>query len=123
MSYFNIISQTMSTMFVRGISEIAELLVSIKRIQTFLLNEEFHDTSLSTTNSKSTNNNIDLEMFKVTAKWLMSKNEDTLENISFCVEKGTLLGVIGPVGSSKSSLLQTILGKRFFGKRNFENFN
>lgn len=35
-SYFNVVSQTMSQMFVRGIAEIAEGLVAFKRLQNFL---------------------------------------------------------------------------------------
>ena len=39
--YFNILSQTLSAMFVRGIAEIAEALVAMKRLQRFLeLNEK-----------------------------------------------------------------------------------
>lgn len=39
-SYFSVISQTLSQMFVRGIAEIAEGLVAIERIQRYLESEE-----------------------------------------------------------------------------------
>lgn len=39
-AYFNIVSHTMSQMFVRGVAEIAEALVSIKRLQHFMEQEE-----------------------------------------------------------------------------------
>lgn len=39
-SYFGIIAHTMSQMFVRGVAEIAEVLVAFKRLQNFLLLEE-----------------------------------------------------------------------------------
>lgn len=39
-SYFSVIAQTMSQMFVRGIAEIAEGLVAVERIQSFLEGEE-----------------------------------------------------------------------------------
>lgn len=39
-SYFAIIAQTLSQMFVRGIAEIAEGLVAVSRIQEFLESEE-----------------------------------------------------------------------------------
>lgn len=39
-SYFSVIAQTMSQMFVRGIAEIAEGLVAVERIQWFLESEE-----------------------------------------------------------------------------------
>lgn len=35
-SYFSIIAMTMSQMFVRGVAEIAEVLVALKRLQNFL---------------------------------------------------------------------------------------
>lgn len=55
-SYFSILAHTMSGMFVRGVAEIAECLVAVKRLQKFLLFEEFqpgnvtNDLLLSTSN-------------------------------------------------------------------------
>ncbi|XP_067906009.1 ATP-binding cassette sub-family C member 12 [Heterodontus francisci] len=37
----------------------------------------------------------------------------TLHNISFCLEKGLLLGVCGNVGSGKSSLISALLGQMY----------
>ncbi|XP_051158203.1 ATP-binding cassette sub-family C member 4-like [Leptopilina boulardi] len=42
-SYFAILSHTMSGMFVRGFAEIAECLVAIRRLQHFLMYEEFEE--------------------------------------------------------------------------------
>lgn len=39
-SYFSVIAQTLSQMFVRGLAEIVEGLVSIERIQRYLESEE-----------------------------------------------------------------------------------
>lgn len=39
-SYFSVVAQTMTQMFVRGVAEIAEGLVAFERIQNFLENEE-----------------------------------------------------------------------------------
>ncbi|XP_058800099.1 ATP-binding cassette sub-family C member 4-like isoform X2 [Phymastichus coffea] len=41
MSYFNMMAITMSYMFVRGISEISECKVALKRLQNFLMYDEF----------------------------------------------------------------------------------
>lgn len=55
-SYFNILANTMSGMFVRGFAEIAECMVAVRRLQNFLTYEEFqtgnvtNDTLLSTSN-------------------------------------------------------------------------
>ncbi|XP_048515444.1 ATP-binding cassette sub-family C member 4-like isoform X2 [Athalia rosae] len=40
-SYFNILAQTMSGMFVRGIAETAECLVAVRRLQYFMMYDEF----------------------------------------------------------------------------------
>ncbi|XP_015437296.1 PREDICTED: probable multidrug resistance-associated protein lethal(2)03659 [Dufourea novaeangliae] len=46
-SYFNILAHTMSGMFVRGFAEIAECLVAVRRLQHFLLYEEFQEKGVS----------------------------------------------------------------------------
>lgn len=116
MSYYNILAQTMSTMFVRGISEVAELFVAVKRLEQFLMNDEYvvSDVPLLTTsnaNKKITYDRPDIIVKGLTAKWLATSSEDTLKDISFSVGPGELLAVIGPVGSGKSSLLETVLGE------------
>ncbi|XP_044751806.1 ATP-binding cassette subfamily C member 4-like [Coccinella septempunctata] len=113
MSYYNILAQTMSTMFVRGISEVAELLVAVKRLQQFLTNDEyiFTDPPPNNNDFRSVSDDIDLCLKDVTAKWNIASSDDTLKNISISVRRGELLGIIGPVGSGKSSLLETVLGE------------
>lgn len=114
MSYYNVIAQTMSTMFVRGISEVAELLVAIKRLQDFLLNEEFVPFKNQQNNNddavKKFNNDL-LYLDGLSSKWSPNSTELALKNINLHIKERTLTGIIGPVGSGKSSLLQTILGE------------
>lgn len=52
---------------------------------------------------------IGIYVTNATAKWSETSAENTLSNISVSVGPGTLLAVIGPVGSGKSSLLHLIL--------------
>ncbi|CAG9814465.1 unnamed protein product [Phaedon cochleariae] len=113
MSYFNILSQTMSSMFVRGISEVAELFVAVKRLQDFMLNEEFQTISESQNNndSKYLVNEHVVSLKNITVKWNLSLSDNALTNININIDRGGLIGVIGPVGSGKSSLLQTLLGE------------
>ncbi|KAJ8933694.1 hypothetical protein NQ314_013860 [Rhamnusium bicolor] len=113
MTYFNILSQTMSTMFVRGISEVAELLVAIKRLEEFMMNEEFETISSIQNNndSKFIDKKYAISLRQLTVKWNPSSTDTALNNINLNVARGRLIGVIGPVGSGKSSLLQTILGE------------
>ncbi|KAF7274166.1 hypothetical protein GWI33_013157, partial [Rhynchophorus ferrugineus] len=111
MSYLNLVSQTMSQMFVRGISEIAELIVAIKRLEEFMLNDEYETMSSSFTVDHTSQTKNPLRLKDLTVKWNARLSDNALENISFAVNRGMLLGIIGPVGSGKSSLLQTILGE------------
>lgn len=111
MSYLNLVAQTMSQMFVRGISEIAEVFVGIKRLEEFMLNDEFEiKKQLSYDNSNEADKSK-IKLQELTVKWNARLSDNALENINLNVKKGTLVGVIGPVGSGKSSLLQTILGE------------
>lgn len=117
MSYFNTISMGMGAMFVRGISEIAELRVSLRRLQSFLMHDEYESVrSEAITNGvdkhiEATRNSLTME--NVSAKWNRDNSDLALDSINLNVHKGNLIGIIGPVGSGKSSLLQTILGQYY----------
>lgn len=147
-AYFNILSQTMSQMFVRGVAEIAEVLVALRRLRQFLVYEEKGSEQkkrslivslATTTNGKPEKefgipDDVMVMAKNATARWStaeevkqkkvkksqkLNKRSDseqtidfkqpTLENLNFSCEKGTLVGVVGAVGSGKSSLLQAIL--------------
>lgn len=112
-SYFNLLAQSMSSMFVRGISEVAEVLVAIKRLQTFLLSEEFEDKQQIENNNinNEKSSNLSLKLKNFTAKWNENSTENTLSDLNLDVQKGKLIAIIGPVGAGKSSLLQAILGE------------
>ncbi|XP_071648714.1 ATP-binding cassette sub-family C member 4 [Temnothorax longispinosus] len=45
-SYFNILAHTMAGMFVRGFAELAECMVAIRRLQGFLMFEEFRGSNV-----------------------------------------------------------------------------
>lgn len=51
-SYFSIIAMTMTQLFVRGVAEIAEALVALKRLQNFLLLEEKETKSITDGSNK-----------------------------------------------------------------------
>lgn len=98
-------------MFVRGFAEIAEALVAIKRLQQFLMYDEFVAIKDSINNNERLDNKTAVSLRSLTAKWDAKNADNALDSLDLIIEKGQLLGVIGPVGSGKSSLLQTILGK------------
>ncbi|CAG9833829.1 unnamed protein product [Diabrotica balteata] len=115
MSYFNVLSIAMLLMFTRGVSEIAEGLVAIRRIKGFLLSEEYDPNKtnlLMHGNVKSVDDFNDIVSLKnLTVKWNVSFSDNALVNIHLNILAGQLVGIIGPVGSGKSSLLQTLLGE------------
>lgn len=128
----------MTGFFPQGIAVVAEILISIKRLQNFLLYDEKKDqtANLSKSDKKAANSNkkvvytkknltsvnikyndngspqldnIGIVVNNATAKWSNAQTENSLENINLTVIPGRLVGVIGPVGAGKSSLLQAIL--------------
>lgn len=106
-SYFTVLAMSMSMQFVRGVAEIAETLVSIKRIEEFLMLEEFQQQNEKIILSGT--DGVILE--RITAKWNADVKEDTLKHIDLRAKRGALIAIIGQVGSGKSSLLQAILGE------------
>nr|XP_040220684.2 ATP-binding cassette sub-family C member 4-like [Anopheles coluzzii]XP_040220685.2 ATP-binding cassette sub-family C member 4-like [Anopheles coluzzii]XP_040220686.2 ATP-binding cassette sub-family C member 4-like [Anopheles coluzzii]XP_040220687.2 ATP-binding cassette sub-family C member 4-like [Anopheles coluzzii]XP_040220688.2 ATP-binding cassette sub-family C member 4-like [Anopheles coluzzii]XP_049463568.1 ATP-binding cassette sub-family C member 4-like [Anopheles coluzzii]XP_04946356 len=159
-TYFHILANTMSAMFVRGIAEIAEAMVAMRRLERFLEFEERETEALPDGKSRllaefglngdATEKQrliesetqlpptIAVSLKGVTARWgAVRRQEDfprkagakqangklqqdgqgapdelppvTLSNLNIDFRKGLLIGVIGPVGSGKSSLLQAIL--------------
>ncbi|XP_014467770.1 PREDICTED: multidrug resistance-associated protein 4-like [Dinoponera quadriceps] len=178
-SYFNVLAHTMCGMFVRGFAELAECMVAIRRLQHFLMYDEFQGSNVVVSKMLSSSYNggineyrsisnkasrqdlpyIDdevsshevrddadsrkqnglvmvasdllkntasiieenrrssmheenwaVKMTNVIAKWEVSQSENTLD-VRLQLEKGKLYGVIGMVGSGKSSLLSAILGE------------
>ncbi|XP_061393041.1 probable multidrug resistance-associated protein lethal(2)03659 [Musca vetustissima] len=143
-AYYNILRSTMTVFFPEGVSILAETLVSLKRIQAFLLSEETQVMDKSNSGSCYNDNNaakdiretddeisqgkdieeqplvanghstvtttgIIINNFK--AKWDPRASDYNLNDINLRIEPGTLVAIIGPVGSGKSSLIQSILGE------------
>ncbi|XP_050432547.1 probable multidrug resistance-associated protein lethal(2)03659 isoform X2 [Adelges cooleyi] len=133
-SYYNILRTTMTVFFPQGIGQIAEMLISIKRLQNFLMYEEKDNqvANLSKADKARTNGvrkpivinhenhenkqtedisdtELGIVVSNVTAKWTDAQIENSLENINLTVIPGRLVAIIGPVGAGKSSLLQAIL--------------
>lgn len=132
--YFAFLSQLMCNRFSRGINEAAEVMSSLERIQTFLAMDE-KETEPEEQPSDNVDENLSIfciSMRNVTARW-PTQNDDTshhisesyhranvapnpllkqlptLSDLNIDFPKGQLIGVIGSVGSGKSSLLQALL--------------
>ncbi|KAG5874921.1 hypothetical protein JTB14_023947 [Gonioctena quinquepunctata] len=115
-TYLNTISVAVVALFARCVSSIAEARVAIKRIREFLLTEEHEPVkSLPMILNGIEKPTSDLEkrvaLKEVTAKWSEKGDRTALKNLNMDVSNGALVGVVGAVGSGKSSLLQTILGE------------
>ncbi|KAL1513345.1 hypothetical protein ABEB36_002766 [Hypothenemus hampei] len=122
-SFYNILRQTMTVFFPQGIGQVAEVTVSINRLNKFMLygetvianalkETEFAKIKEEKRKLKKTeeiHSNIGIYIREATAKWSNSSTDATLENINVTVTPGTLLAVIGPVGSGKSSFLHMVL--------------
>ncbi|EAT42552.1 AAEL005937-PA [Aedes aegypti] len=120
-TYFAILANTMSAMFVRGIAEIAEALVAMKRLQRFLEYAEKEGENegakekqdVPGTKPDAKNGSASVPNIVETVRQMDEEDESwktaTLSNISIDFRKGILIGIIGPVGAGKSSLLQALL--------------
>ncbi|XP_012274748.1 probable multidrug resistance-associated protein lethal(2)03659 [Orussus abietinus] len=137
-AYYNILRQTMTVFFPQGITQVAEAIVSIRRLQKFMLYEEVgmvenaaddkQDTAENSNSneknkSEPSENNKKESVEKIEtndedgtilmencyAKWVLDHEEDTLQNINIKVKPGELVAVVGQVGSGKTSLLHVLL--------------
>ena len=94
-------------MFPYYLSEFTKLKLSLNRIEEFLNAEELNENNWKSCNSSSNA----IEIRKAYHTWSDDENTRTMKDISFDVRKGSLVGVVGPVGSGKSSLLLSMLGE------------
>ncbi|XP_075538961.1 ATP-binding cassette subfamily C member 4-like isoform X1 [Dermacentor variabilis] len=112
MSLFNSLRLAMTLYFPFGVGQGAETLISLKRLQKFLLLEEQEQAgALHGSKLRPKMHNCRVELQNATASWTKASPEPTLQNITATVKPGELLVVIGPVGCGKTSLLMTILGE------------
>ncbi|KAG1681724.1 Multidrug resistance-associated protein 4 [Nymphon striatum] len=114
---FYSVKYSISKFFANGLNGIAQLLSSLQRISNFLSIEEY-PTEYSSGRIKSFKENLFMDLkFKPIVKFnkvYSSYGKDTenvVKDISFNLNRGDCLCVIGEVGSGKTSLLKTILNE------------
>lgn len=129
-AFYNILRQSMTVFFPQGVAQIAEANVSIKRLNKFLLYDEIElnrelksmekmngktdSQNMNSNPTTSTNTHVTslddaVVISHGTAKWTESSSDNTFTNLNLRVKKGSLVAVIGPVGSGKTSLLHLVL--------------
>ncbi|XP_014273818.1 multidrug resistance-associated protein 1 [Halyomorpha halys] len=107
LSLFNILRSPMM-LLPDMISSLIQIIVSVKRIDKFLNNEEL-DPEIVNNDDKEIN---PLIIENGTFSWT-NQEEPTLKNINIRVKEGSLVAVIGDVGSGKSSLISAFLGEMY----------
>ncbi|XP_066904292.1 multidrug resistance-associated protein 1 isoform X2 [Halyomorpha halys] len=106
LSLFNILRNPMM-LLPNMLSNMIQASVSVKRIDNFLNNEDLDPEIVD--NNKEEN---PLIIENATFSW-SNDEEPTLKNINIKVKEGSLVAVIGDVGSGKSSLISAFLGEMY----------
>lgn len=120
----------MSQMFTRGIAEIAEGYVSVKRLEKFLQCDEI-DQSVKERDGNEIDN-VAILVRDLKATWTTDENDSNPENvegasetvrlekenllskqyilnqINVCVKKGSLIGIVGPIGSGTTIKMENM---------------
>ncbi|XP_076244312.1 putative multidrug resistance-associated protein lethal(2)03659 isoform X2 [Calliopsis andreniformis] len=138
-AYYNVLRQTMTVYFPQGITQVAEALVSVRRLEKFMLYEEVEtknkkekrekeEPMKDSEKAKNDINSVTKETYdekhdktdtnqeeyivslnNASTKWLCHEREDTLKNLTIKVKRGELLAIVGQVGAGKTSLLNVLL--------------
>ncbi|KAF5286381.1 hypothetical protein FQR65_LT12632 [Abscondita terminalis] len=106
---------TMGTFFPNAIESIGQNVVSMKRINQFLVCHQISRTTLSTYKKKDTI----VELCNASASWTESSS-NVLTNLDLSINRRSLTAVVGPVGSGKSSFLNMILKELHLTKGNLK---
>ncbi|XP_032238396.2 ATP-binding cassette sub-family C member 4 isoform X2 [Nematostella vectensis] len=110
-SLFNSVRIVCALFFPFAITLFNESRVSLKRFEEALLLDEMHSEGLVKSTLRPKAEECGVFVKKASATWNKEIAIPTLDGLSFDVPSGCLLGVIGAVGSGKSSLLNAILGE------------
>ncbi|XP_017022566.1 probable multidrug resistance-associated protein lethal(2)03659 [Drosophila kikkawai] len=134
-AYYNVLQTTMMVFFPQAITQTAEILATIGRVQKFMLSEEVKETVINDdpmeVRPKKTRDDAEdrlltpsiytikntafsepsISITGLKAKWDTNCPDYTLDGVDLRVQSGTMLAVLGSTGSGKSSLIQAILGE------------
>ncbi|CAG9768550.1 unnamed protein product [Ceutorhynchus assimilis] len=105
-TFYNLLQYAITIYFPQGITQLAEVSISIKRIHTFLT---YGETDNGNENLVHTSTKLGVIINKASVKWTDTQLDDTLHDISLNLDHNQLIAVVGPVGSGKTTLLHLIL--------------
>ena len=108
MAIFNVIRVGLM-LFPHALKEFVKAYVCVQRINDFLNAEELDDDCILHLTGDDVTNAI--EVTEATLTWEDCDTKPTLRNMSFKIPQGSLVAIVGSVGSGKSSLLAGILGE------------
>lgn len=108
-AYYNLLRNTMTEFFPQALSFTAEVIVSLKRIQSYLLLEEIQKGSIENEKNIELKEDTSIVAENIKSRWDPKSYEYTLDDVTVKVQSNTVSLIMGSVGSSKSSFLQTIL--------------
>lgn len=106
--FFNVLQMSMAIGFPLGVNMGAEIYVSIKRMQEYLLLEENPVIAPHQNKSSKHNRDCGVVLKHINASWGPS-SDWSLKNINLNIQSSSLCTVIGSVGSGKSSILHLII--------------
>ncbi|KAB0797844.1 hypothetical protein PPYR_08837 [Photinus pyralis] len=99
--FYNSLRLPMAWFFPQALSLLAEALVSVDRISSFLINEEVNMQL-----TKNADKSVAVNITNGVAGW----DEDViLRDINVTIKRGSLVAIMGQVGCGKSSLINVIL--------------
>ncbi|XP_064636350.1 multidrug resistance-associated protein 1-like [Lineus longissimus] len=107
LSYFNVMNFPM-TILPAVIAYVVQAIVSTKRLTKFLISDDIDADNVETDHSISEPIAIRDGSFR----WGRD-DTDVLKNVNFSVKEGSIVAVVGHVGSGKSSLVSAILGDMY----------
>ncbi|KAH9244491.1 hypothetical protein BASA81_018091, partial [Batrachochytrium salamandrivorans] len=124
-TYLQHVRLTMTNFFPKAIQYSSEAYISLKRIEGFLslpeMNPAQSDQEMSVFLDSLDDPSIMIAMENASFNWgntsdapdspTPAPTREILSNITLRVRKGELVGVCGPVGSGKSSLINAVLGE------------
>ncbi|XP_056263511.1 multidrug resistance-associated protein 1 isoform X3 [Pseudoliparis swirei] len=89
------------------ISSMVQASVSLKRLRVFLSHEELQEDSVE---HEAVPASLSISMVDGVFSWSRAESP-TLKRLNVCIPEGSLVAVVGHVGSGKSSLLSALLGE------------